>query len=270
MPFTGSHPAAVLPLTRLGLSTPALVIGSMAPDLPYFLPFLPDRDLTHSFVGIVLVNPLLGLVCLALWHTLIAPLALAVSPAPVRRRVPAGAPPRPRRPRAGDLSAGLLGFAALALGSATHVLWDLFTHYDDFGARQLPWLAAQHGILPGYRWAQYASGVVGALLIALALWRWWRRTAPTADPASALPSWASATVWTAVLVGTAAGAVAGALAAAAAPPDNAVLRRTVFLVTTWGGGTGLVIAGLAALACARHLSAARRTPAAAPPEKVAT
>ncbi|MDQ7908342.1 DUF4184 family protein [Phytohabitans sp. ZYX-F-186] len=38
MPFTGSHPAAVLPLVRWGLPPAALVIGSMVPDLPYYLP----------------------------------------------------------------------------------------------------------------------------------------------------------------------------------------------------------------------------------------
>lgn len=38
MPFTGSHPAAVLPLLRWGLIPSALVIGSMSPDLGYFLP----------------------------------------------------------------------------------------------------------------------------------------------------------------------------------------------------------------------------------------
>ena len=36
MPFTGSHPAAVLPFLRSGLPPSALVIGSMAPDFPYY------------------------------------------------------------------------------------------------------------------------------------------------------------------------------------------------------------------------------------------
>ena len=38
MPFTGSHPAVVLPLLRIGMPASALVIGSLTPDLPYYLP----------------------------------------------------------------------------------------------------------------------------------------------------------------------------------------------------------------------------------------
>jgi len=36
VPFTGSHPAAVLPLLRTPLPSAALVIGSLVPDLPYY------------------------------------------------------------------------------------------------------------------------------------------------------------------------------------------------------------------------------------------
>ena len=36
MPFTLSHPAAVLPLLRRPFSAAALVAGALAPDLPYF------------------------------------------------------------------------------------------------------------------------------------------------------------------------------------------------------------------------------------------
>ncbi|MEI5672079.1 MULTISPECIES: DUF4184 family protein [unclassified Nocardioides] len=37
MPFTLVHPAAVLPLVRTPLVPSALVLGSVAPDLPYFV-----------------------------------------------------------------------------------------------------------------------------------------------------------------------------------------------------------------------------------------
>jgi len=37
MPFTLAHPAAVLPLFRGPLVPAALVVGAVAPDLPYFL-----------------------------------------------------------------------------------------------------------------------------------------------------------------------------------------------------------------------------------------
>ncbi|QWC85882.1 DUF4184 family protein [Nocardioidaceae bacterium] len=34
MPVTVAHPAAILPLRRLGLPTAALAAGAMAPDVP--------------------------------------------------------------------------------------------------------------------------------------------------------------------------------------------------------------------------------------------
>ena len=38
MPFTASHPAAILPFLRTPLPASALVAGSIAPDLPYYVP----------------------------------------------------------------------------------------------------------------------------------------------------------------------------------------------------------------------------------------
>ena len=45
MPFTGSHAAAVLPFARSRLPASALVIGSVAPDLPYYLPKKTSTDI---------------------------------------------------------------------------------------------------------------------------------------------------------------------------------------------------------------------------------
>lgn len=47
MPFTGSHPAAVLPFLRTPLPASALVVGSIAPDVPFSLPVTPPWE-THT------------------------------------------------------------------------------------------------------------------------------------------------------------------------------------------------------------------------------
>ena len=54
MPFTVSHVAAVLPVVgRSGrLPAAALVIGSMAPDYPWFLTRGRTARLSHSLLGI--------------------------------------------------------------------------------------------------------------------------------------------------------------------------------------------------------------------------
>jgi hypothetical protein len=69
MPFTLSHPAAVLPFVRRPFSAAALVAGAVAPDLPYFArstpvpvsarswyePFM-NATTSHSLVGAVTVS----------------------------------------------------------------------------------------------------------------------------------------------------------------------------------------------------------------------
>jgi hypothetical protein len=64
VPLTPSHAAAVLLFLRTPLPPSALVIGSMAPDLPYYLPVdVPFR--THTALAVVTTDLLLGIVAWA-------------------------------------------------------------------------------------------------------------------------------------------------------------------------------------------------------------
>lgn len=69
MPFTLSHPAAVLPFVRRPFSAAALVAGAVAPDLPYFARSMPvpvsaqswyepfmNATTSHSLAGAVTVS----------------------------------------------------------------------------------------------------------------------------------------------------------------------------------------------------------------------
>ena len=56
MPFTLSHAAAALPFRKFKPVWPALVIGTFAPDLQYFI-WISDEDRSgHHFPGIVLLS----------------------------------------------------------------------------------------------------------------------------------------------------------------------------------------------------------------------
>lgn len=247
MPFTGSHPAAVLPLMRSGLVPSALVIGSMAPDLPYYLPVPLNSGTTHSAPGVLGLDLLLGAMAFALWQVLVAPLMVAVAPPSVRARLAPGLPVPWRRHVHGP-QAVMLVVVSLWTGSATHVLWDEFTHIGRWGYRHLPWLAQTHGSLPGYEWAQYGSGVFGALVIADSLRRWWRTTSP-ADPSAhpqrvpGLSPAAIAGVWTVIVLATLTGAAAAGGSALLGHPG---VWTVAFRIATWGGGAGM----FAVLACA--------------------
>src|SRR3954451_20463794 len=180
MPFTGSHPAAVIPLVGTPLPASALVIGSMAPDFPYYLPLTTDSWPTHTASGVVGLDLLLGTLGWLLWHAVLSPPALAYAPAAVRGRlgrVPAGI--------GGRLAPStlVLTVVGLVVGSATHVGWDEFTHKGRFGPDHIHALARDWGPMAGWHWAQYASGVFGASVICWSLATRWRRTPPEATTA---------------------------------------------------------------------------------------
>lgn len=229
MPFTGSHPAAVLPFFR-PLVPSALVIGSMVPDLGYYVPLPVSSASMHAYLSVA--DLVLGLLSFAVWQVLVAPVVVAASPAALRRRLTPGpwrAYPVARR--------ALLVIASVWVGAATHVLWDEFTHSGRFGTAHVAWLAERHGPLPGFAWAQYASGIVGAVILAAAAGHWWWTTEPApSDPVPALPLSSSVGVLLAVALGTLGGA---GYAAAHGVVETRGLRHTLFLVASWGGGAGL-------------------------------
>ena len=131
MPFTGSHPAAVLPFVRTALPTSALVAGSMAPDVPVFWHTGPRYGQTHTVTGVLTIDALLGGLLLLVWHVVLAAPARAAAPAALRARLPS------RKRAFPDLA---LGYLALVVGGFTHIGWDEFTHRDRAAVRRIGWL----------------------------------------------------------------------------------------------------------------------------------
>lgn len=258
MPFTLSHPAAVLPLLprrrRLAVAGvgSALAVGSMAPDLPYYLAMDWPRESTHTLASVLWFSVPAGLVAwLAFQHLLKAP-ALFVLPRAFRARIdPAPAPLR-----------ALPVAAALALGALTHVAWDAFTHETGAAVRGIPALRLLVADVGGlhlwtYRVLQHGSTLVGA--VALVLWArsWLRRTPPRPAPGPlALP-----VAWRAPLRGAIAlapPAVGLAVAFALAPPRGDVGALAFFLahlaVASLSSAV-LLLAGLGLLARLRRARA---------------
>ncbi|MFH8725956.1 DUF4184 family protein [Streptomyces termitum] len=176
MPFTLSHAAAVLPaLRRDGTArgpfvASALVAGSFSPDLTYFAATavpgaMEFGDVTHSPVGLVTVDVLLAAVLVGLWLTVREPL-VGLLPRRWRGRVHGvlrGRPWRDGRP----VALAVRFAVSAALGAATHLVWDTFTHIDRWGTRTLPFLAEVVGGFPVYQYAQY-----GGSALALGLLGW--------------------------------------------------------------------------------------------------
>ncbi|MGI5274050.1 DUF4184 family protein [Nonomuraea sp. CA-218870] len=209
MPFTPSHVAAVLPF----ISSPrlrrfadpwALALGAMVPDLPIFLPMLPDYSDWHSWRGVVTVDLAAVLILLVLFHGLLRDPLLALLPPGLAGRA---ATLRPTWPQ---LVRGVPAIVAGGLiGSATHVGWDSFTHSTgpgEWGA----WLSVTVlGVLPLFRVLQYVSSAVGLAVVVWWAWRGLSRMAPVPPPADLrTPARVRWTVLTWGAVGTVAGALA--------------------------------------------------------------
>lgn len=239
----------MLPLLRTRLPASALVLGSVAPDLPYYLPGRPTW-VTHTAAAVVTTDVALGAGAWLLWVLVLARPARAAAPASLAGRLPV---PTALRERVGSPGRALAVLLALAVGAATHVGWDEFTHAGRFGDRRVPLLAAQLGPLPGWQWAQYLSSVLGLAVLTGWTVRWWRRTAAD-ESEGADPRPGRRAVWVTVLVAAVAGLVVGPVAAAGAPN----LNRTVFTaVTSAGGAAAVTLGGAALLWHARRLRSAR-------------
>jgi uncharacterized protein DUF4184 len=188
MPFTFSHPAAVLPLRRLKfLQTVPLIVGSVAPDLPYFVParFMTVRFSrvmweTHTPLGILWLDIPIGIAVLLFAYLLRGPLTALMTP----------------RARALCLESierlnstpwqWLLAMVSIYVGAWTHLAWDSFTHENGWMVRRIAALSAPVTI-GDYTGTmchvlQYVSSVVG--LSILAVW-YLRLPTPTTDPAHA-------------------------------------------------------------------------------------
>jgi len=168
VPFTFAHPAAVLPLRR-HLWFPGLAVGSMAPDIVYYLPVLGGPATTHS-VAALGVDLALGLVLTAIGYLVLAPL-LALFPAGWRARV---APP--------DLATQLSTWRArviaawsVVVGAATHLARDAITQTNGAAVRHWPELrlsvVGSHRL---YNVIGYVSSLGGLLLLGVVATRWYR------------------------------------------------------------------------------------------------
>ncbi|HXY96239.1 MAG TPA: DUF4184 family protein [Steroidobacteraceae bacterium] len=178
MPFTLAHPAAILPLRRIGfLALAPLVIGAVTPDVPYYLPLGPSgRALglkldTHSVIGSYTIDLALGLALLLAVVLLREPLTVLL-PARARWLCLEALEPFRRRP-----VEWLLAPLAILIGVWSHLLWDSFTHPDGWAVRHLP--ALSESITIGwytgeiFHILQYLSSALGLIILA-----WWYRRLP--------------------------------------------------------------------------------------------
>ena len=180
MPWTVSHPALVLPLKRFSpqpLDFIALVLGSMTPDLGYYVNNFPLATFAHTLPGSFIVCLPIGLLFMIVFYFFCRPVCYAL-PAPHRQLLLPLCPDFPASPRRWAII-----LPSLLLGAWSHNFWDAFTHEHGWFVERIPWLMQPVVQLSTinvqvYLVLQEVSTVVGFVIVAIA-YRMWLRRQPT-------------------------------------------------------------------------------------------
>ncbi|MFE7717579.1 DUF4184 family protein [Nocardia rhizosphaerihabitans] len=220
MPFTLAHPLAVLPFRRF-LPLPALIAGSVAPDVVYYLPIPVSGSTTHSPLGVLGWDLVIGLALLSAFRLSAGPAAAllpyrVVLPAPVH---------------CGAWHRASSTIIALVLGATTHIVWDSFTQTGGFAVQH--WDLLRAPVLEphkAYNVLGYASSLVGMAVLAYVLVRRTRRHPPT------MPAPWRRAVLTVLLL-----APVAAAASAVDDPDTRTSTYDLIRHTIVGAAQGLVI-----------------------------
>lgn len=199
MPATFSHPLAVLPLKRFcprWLNFAALVVGTIAPDLGYYLRRFEVAAFSHTLTGSFLVCLPAGCLLLMAFYLLRRPFCYLL-PQPHRLSLT----PLSVFPASWCFKTVFVALVSILIGTWTHILWDSFTHDGGWAVQRISFLRAtalRVGTtnLPVSYVIQQFSTLAGALGIIIVYRKWLRRRASAVKIISA-----SEELWRYVILG---------------------------------------------------------------------
>ncbi|MUT66441.1 DUF4184 family protein [Paenibacillus sp. NEAU-GSW1] len=170
MPFTLSHPILAAPLKKAfpSLSLSGLILGSMAPDLEYFVAMQSYRSIGHSVPGFVFLGLPLCIALAVAFHRVIKPALPALLPSTgginrfvlrlIEKSGSTGSAP----------SSGWALFVLSAfIGFFTHIFFDGWTHRYGWFALRIPFLIERVGHFGVYYILQIGLTLLGVGLPAL-------------------------------------------------------------------------------------------------------
>jgi hypothetical protein len=136
MPFTAAHPTLVLPLIRWRyVSATALIIGSMAPDFEYFFKMSVNGRHGHTLWGVLYFDLPVTFLLAWLFHAVVKRNAIHNLPRFLQRKFQDTL----ALDFIGYFKSHVVVFILSALfGTASHLLWDNFTHNDGYFTRIIP------------------------------------------------------------------------------------------------------------------------------------
>ncbi|MEG4805585.1 MULTISPECIES: DUF4184 family protein [unclassified Microcoleus] len=185
MHFTLAHPIAAAPiwlLSKRKLDLLALAIGTMIPDLQYFITLKPVRAIGHSLPGVFIEGLPCSLVLLLVFHWVFKYPLLALAPSQIAARLPPI-----RRYSLFPLSQFLIIILSIASGGISHIIWDDFTHSTGWFVVRFPLLQSKIFSLSVYKLLQYGSGILGLCGLSIWLLVWLLKTQPRQQSKEMLP-----------------------------------------------------------------------------------
>lgn len=172
MPFTFAHPSIVLPLKSKYFNLSGLILGSMAPDIIYFVLFSPSSNLGHTLLGFILFNLPMCFLLNYLFYKYIQELFILTLPNFISAKYIYMIRSKNRLLNKTDI----LRFSYSSLiGMSTHVLWDDFTHSTGFFVKNIDLLRQNITLfnidIPFYKILQHGSTIIGFLIIFIYIYK---------------------------------------------------------------------------------------------------
>ncbi|GLX71245.1 DUF4184 family protein [Paenibacillus glycanilyticus] len=209
MPYTLAHPIFAYPLKYLNrnlLSTTGLVLGSMGPDLEYFIHLEPHQTIGHTFLGLLLQVIPLSIVLGLLFHYVIkTPLALHL---PSLFHLDKRAYRLLNRWSRRSFTAWFYYLISVVIGFYTHLLVDGFTHERGYFVHHLDVLNQTVLLnLPLYKMLQYSFSLLGLFAVFLTILYKLFKSVPETEGFVAVPSqqkwmyWMVVSLWVVLLTG---------------------------------------------------------------------
>jgi Domain of unknown function (DUF4184) len=205
MPFTFSHPAAVLPLGYLPkrwVSMTGLIIGSMAPDFEYFFRLIDYSAYSHTWAGLFWFDLPLTLMLAFIYHQVVRDRLIDNLPAFLGRRLflfkSFNWPAYFRKNF-------LIVIVSIIVGVATHILWDKFTHEEPHLMRAVETFKSTISIgghtIHTYKALQLSNTIIGLLIVIYSIYQLPQRPVIKREQ-PVFPFWFSVGLIAAALVGT--------------------------------------------------------------------
>lgn len=171
MPFTFSHPAIILPFTKLShryISGTAIIIGSLAPDFEYFLLLQKERIIGHTWYGAIVLDLPLTLIFAFVFHNIVKKPLIASLPKPISARF---TDTFQLDWKSYFMDHWFIVIYSALIGIYSHIFWDLFTHNTPYIMEHLPALlqTIYFGKIsfPVYQFLQILSTIIGFIIIAI-------------------------------------------------------------------------------------------------------